>query len=411
MQTPVNEQRLDAVALAWLWCQRDKPATEAKLATAIKAMVPEGSAKDLASTAMDRLINTGRAEQITTGKRKAAASIRITAAGGTSVCRWIGRTQLPAGASPFGSICTYELPAIASGLPLPQADKKSQKAFTGLLPLMVCARHYNLPVSLESGPVAAKLELVKVALSRTSHVAAERIYLKKLPGGALPALVVGPLLGEPGTAIGNLDKLIVAAACKILTPCKPAQIKLGIIRRWLVDEPAALIPSPGTPAFGSEAQARRGEGQGGGLAGSGRSDSMRYLETSPPPPQPSPGVPGEGGKPSLRAATQASPIDLPTFSRQALAAAKAVAREGGPGVSSLGDKVLVHYVWRQYEKTFGPLPLERFKQNLSDVNGDHLVLAREDLILGDRAEEFSQSEVRTGGSRYHYIRVGNLIEK
>jgi hypothetical protein len=90
-----------------------------------------------------------------------------------------------------------------------------------------------------------------------------------------------------------------------------------------------------------------------------------------------------------------------------LAAAKAVACDGGPGVSSLGDKVLVHYAWRQYEKTYGPLPLERFKQNLSEVNGNHLVLAREDLIPGERAQEFSQSEVRTGASRYHYIRISN----
>ena len=55
-----------------------------------------------------------------------------------------------------------------------------------------------------------------------------------------------------------------------------------------------FFPSPGTPAFGSEAQARTGEGQGGG--------GISNVNTSLPPPRPSPvrlgspksGVPGEG---------------------------------------------------------------------------------------------------------------------
>jgi hypothetical protein len=380
MKTAVNEQRLELVALAWLWCQRDKPATEAKLATGIKAMVPEGSAKALASAAIERLIQAEHAEYIPSGKKK-PSQFKITAAGESAVRQRLQISELPAGASPFGSISSCELPAIASELPLPGGDNKSRKEFAGLLPVMVCVRHFNLQIPLESGPVTAKLELVKLALSRLSQVSADRIYLKKLPTGPLPALVVGPLLKEPGTAIANVDKLLVATACKILSPCKPAQIKFGIVRRWLFEM---------------------------GVESAARSDVMREADVTQPPPRPSPGVPGEGEKFPAQIHPRTSPSDLAAFSRQALAAAHAVADAGGPGVSSLGDKVLVHYAWRQYEKTYGPLPLDRFKQNLSLVNGEHLVLVREDLIPGERAQEFSQSEVRTGESRFHYIRVSNL---
>jgi very-short-patch-repair endonuclease len=44
------------------------------------------------------------------------------------------------------------------------------------------------------------------------------------------------------------------------------------------------FPSPGTP----------GEGQGGGVSRERRTDTIRQLPATPPPPQPSPGVPGEG---------------------------------------------------------------------------------------------------------------------
>ncbi len=44
------------------------------------------------------------------------------------------------------------------------------------------------------------------------------------------------------------------------------------------------IPSPGT----------RGDGKAGALAAEGRSSAIDGLQTAPPPPRPSPGVPGEG---------------------------------------------------------------------------------------------------------------------
>ncbi len=357
MQSEVNEERLELVVLAWLWCQTGKPATAASLATAMKPMVPQGAAQSLAPTALERLVTSARAERIQPARKTAKASFKITESGQAYVSRRLGRTSLPVSTRPFGSISTYELPAIASGLPLPQTDKKSQKTFTALLPLAVCIQQLDLPVPLDRGLDVAKLELVKLALSRMSHVPTDRIYLKKLTDGVLPALVVGPLLGEPETKAAKLDQLLAAVVCKILDHCQAKQIKFAVVKRWL----GVRAPTPSAPPL----------------------------------------------DPAGLGAHADSYADPATFSRQALAAAQAVAHVGGAGVSNLGDKVLVHYAWRQYERTYGPLPLERFKQNLSEVNGTQLVLVREDLIPEDRAQDFSDSEVRTGASRFHYIRVSN----
>jgi hypothetical protein len=97
-----------------------------------------------------------------------------------------------------------------------------------------------------------------------------------------------------------------------------------------------ISSSPGTPAFGSEAQARRGEGRGEGL----------HLQSSKAPsPQPSPGVPGEGEKGAIlwwadgpcgpaKAAVAAqsrettlAPIDLPAEPTQLVRAIKHLAAQ------------------------------------------------------------------------------------
>jgi len=78
----------------------------------------------------------------------------------------------------------------------------------------------------------------------------------------------------------------------------------------------SFFPSPGTPAVGSEAQARRGEGQGGGQTGENRQSVVAHVDSTPPPspPQPSPRVPGEGeraGATSSRSTGADAPAELP----------------------------------------------------------------------------------------------------
>jgi very-short-patch-repair endonuclease len=69
--------------------------------------------------------------------------------------------------------------------------------------------------------------------------------------------------------------------------------------------------SPSTSAYGSEAQARRGQPQGGGRAGEEPDDIEAHSNSTEPPPQPSPGVPAEGenAAPAV-AVTPASPVSL-----------------------------------------------------------------------------------------------------
>lgn len=131
-----------------------------------------------------------------------------------------------------------------------------------------------------------------------------------------------------------------------------------------------------------------------------------------------------GGEGSYNAVTKASGLNPPTletkahapivtdkaFAHNAQAAAQRVSARGpgAPGVSSLGDKVLVSHAHAEYEKAHGAMPLATFKQRLSDVNGDDhgVSLVREDLVPAERAGEFAASEVKRGASSYHYIRTG-----
>lgn len=131
-----------------------------------------------------------------------------------------------------------------------------------------------------------------------------------------------------------------------------------------------------------------------------------------------------GGEGSYNAVTKASGPNPPTletkphapivtdksFARNAQAAAQRVSARGpgAPGVSSLGDKVLVSHAHAEYEKAHGAMPLAMFKQRLSDVNGDDhgVSLVREDLVPAEKAGEFAASEVKRGVSSYHYIRTG-----
>src|SRR5215204_3550139 len=102
MQTQVNEDRLDAVVLAWLWCQRGKPATPAAATTGVKAMLAPGSAGELLPAALERLVRAGHVERIEPAKKGAKPTFRITPTGERRAREFLRREDLPAGARPFG---------------------------------------------------------------------------------------------------------------------------------------------------------------------------------------------------------------------------------------------------------------------------------------------------------------------
>ncbi len=368
MQNQVIEDRLDKLALAWLWCQGDKAATPAAVATGVKAMLPSATtpAETVAST-LARLVTAGEVERIEAAKKGAKPTYKTSASGARRAMEFLGRRDRPGGSRPFGALASYDLPALAAGLTIPAANKKEQAAFGKLLPVAVSVRHHRIDVPLDKGPDAAKVALVKLALSRAGGVAAGEIHLKKLPGGELPALVVGPLLGQPRTAATNIDKLLAEVANGCLGITKAAQLKAAVVRQWLTAE-NENAPDNAGPVTSAPADAQ---------------------SLAKPPPERSGAV----------------EVDLPTFIRQLHAAVADVARNGGAGVSNLRDKVLVNAAWRRYEQLFEPIPIDQFKRRTLDAGGSQIDLVREDLIPVDRAAEFHEAEVRAGASTYHYIRV------
>ena len=237
--------------------------------------------------------------------------------------------------------------------------------FAELLGWATCVREHRLEIPLDRGIDTAKLELTKLALSRSNGVPPEKIYLKKLPGGELPAIVVGPLLGQPATMAAKLETLVSSRAAELLGGAK---IPAAVVRRWV-------------------------EGNGGAAPAADASSDAS---------SPQPAVPDGTAPPRL------ADVDRSTFISRACAAAARVAGGLGPGVSPLGDKVLVSHVWRRYQQDHGPVPLDAFKQRLSEANGEQLPLVREDLVPEDRRAEFAESEVRTGVSVFHYVRVHSL---
>jgi hypothetical protein len=347
MRSQVIPDRLDLIVLAWLSCQQDKPAKSARLETALKPLVPVGNAKSSAESSLARLVHAAHAEEIKAKKGK--SDYRITPEGQQKLCEILKRDTLPA--SPFKALLEQTFSAIALELPIPASDKKAQKDFGDLMKLAICARRFKLDLPTDQGPVAAKLQLVKLAISTANGVAISKIHLKKLPtDGELLALVVGPLLQEPETAAGKLEKLIASKVSAILNVTKPTQIKSGVVRWWL-NQPESVAPQTDEPA---------------------------------------------------------EAFDLKSFARHVIEAAREVARTNPRAVSNLGDKVLVRFVHQAFETWFNPMPIDLFKQHLFDANGDLLVLVREDMIPEDRRQEFSESEVRRGPSFYHYIRIGSL---
>ncbi len=279
--------------------------------------------------------------------------------------QFAGMEQPPASKTPFKTLLDTVIPAAALNLPAPASDLKSRNAFAKLALIAVCARHFSLDVPMETA-AAAKLGLVKASLARASGVAVTKIHLKKLPPGELPALIAGPLLGEPETAAANIDKLIEAKAFALLGISKSGQLKSAVVKLWLCDGAHPLVAEV-VPAL---------------------------------PPATAPARAHEPVAPTVQ--------DLSLFARNVLHAARDAARANPRALSNLGDKILVRPVWEHFTRIFGAMPLDLFKQQLAEANGDHLVLVREDMIPVERAAEFADSEVCRGASSFHYIRIGSL---
>lgn len=327
--------RLENVILTWFVSQQGK----AKKATDVaKALASLGSAVDPAPL-LDELAARGQLERIES-KKKGPVSFALTAVGQQRVAGVL--SQSPSAPKLTWAVLSKRLAAVALAIDPAVAGSLKPAALGKLLLCAVVIRELKLDVPLDQGDKAALLMLVKLALARWNNVPVEKVYLKKLPTGELPALVAAPLLGQAGTAVGKIDKLIEACALQRLGITSTKGLDAAILRRWI----------------------------------------------------------GGGGE------TNRLPVSDPRhFAGNVLAAAHAIARDGGPGLSNLKDKVMIHPCWQRFGQMFGELPLDEFKRQLSRANGDGVILVCEDLITDARRSEFAQSEVRVGTSSYHYIRL------
>ena len=352
MENAVNPDRLDLLVLIWLWCQRGKPAKQTGVVTGIKSFLVDGSASELVAIALERL--AGQIDRIAPAKKRGIPEYRINPVGHARVTTFLEMQDPPSGAKPFTPVSNVILPAKVMRLPIPP-DKKALAAFGKLLPLAICVQHFGLEIPMDQGRDAAKLTLVKLGLAKWNGVPVERIYVKKLPSGELPALIAGPLLDAGGTAATNLDKIIEASAGKILHVTQTAKMKMAVVRCWLYDDGQASKPTA----------------------------ASNSRDVGP--------APSREGK---------------QFAAQVRAAAKSVASTGGVGVNNLGDQVLIEYCWREYQRLFGAIAFEHFREHLVEANNRReLVLVREDLIPEGRSVEFRESEVLVGASSYHYVRI------
>ena len=250
-----HEQRLDLLVLARLWCAGEKPIKPGAVVTSLKAFSADALA-DAVNRSIDRLMSDQKIERIAPTKKGAKPEFKISPNGSANLRSRLG--SLPATVPTFLAFSNSYLAAQATGLPVPM-DAKSLKAFGKLLPAEICARHHHFAIPLDVGPDPARLALVKLALARSQDLPTDAIWLKKLPAGELPALVVAPLLGLKGTKASNLDKLLESEACRILNVSKPSQIRLGAIRLWLTgrsnDKPDALAEEK-TNSFATEPAAK-----------------------------------------------------------------------------------------------------------------------------------------------------------
>ena len=59
MPMHANNDRVDLVVLAWLWCQRGKPAKAAGVAKGVGTLMPAGLGAQWAEASLDRLCASG----------------------------------------------------------------------------------------------------------------------------------------------------------------------------------------------------------------------------------------------------------------------------------------------------------------------------------------------------------------
>jgi hypothetical protein len=100
---------------------------------------------------------------------------------------------------------------------------------------------------------------------------------------------------------------------------------------------------------------------------------------------------------------QSAPVDLPTFARTVLEAARS-SLTGWFG----NNKVFIAHVWRavQDSPALRGLDFDAFKRKLGEANQARLLdLSRADLVEAMDPEDVSPSETRYLGAIYHFIRI------
>lgn len=109
----------------------------------------------------------------------------------------------------------------------------------------------------------------------------------------------------------------------------------------------------------------------------------------------------EGKRVLSESLTQARVASRPGFAANALAAAKSC-RTGKWGES----KVFISHVWRVYRRVHGPMSLDEFKASLIKAQREgKLSLSRADLTSAMPARDVKESEVRSLGADFHFVRV------
>ncbi len=127
------------------------------------------------------------------------------------------------------------------------------------------SRNWIILAALKMEANAIALELGPAQVVRDELVRLDSI------GMSLQVIGIGAKLLKPDV-FAKFDRIILAGLGGALDP----QLNIGDV----IADGAANFPSPGIPAFGSEAQARRGEGRGGGIFRTGKIYPSDHLISS-----------------------------------------------------------------------------------------------------------------------------------
>src|SRR4051794_31512017 len=119
MESQLNKERLDLLVLSWLWCQRGKPAAEGAPVKGVKPLLPPAVAVQGVLAALDRLVQAGHVERIAPATKKGKPTFRLSESGERRVAESLGRSEPPAGKTPFATVAGVLLPSIALQLASP----------------------------------------------------------------------------------------------------------------------------------------------------------------------------------------------------------------------------------------------------------------------------------------------------